>query len=380
VLARGPMRLHEFIRAHPDAIEREWERFARTLTPFATSLSVSALRDHLREILEAIADDMLGSQTSAQQHEKSEGKDTYGDALDLITTAHANMRLDSGFQLAHAIAEYRALRAGILRLWAQTTPSREEQDLDEVIRFNETIDQAIAEITRRFADRATHYSDRFVDILAHDVRSPLNLINLAAESLLVDSSLETARVKDVSRILRGVRRIDRLVNDLGILVRHRASKPIPLTKTKVNLGVICEEALEEVKASHVDVVFEVQRLGDLTGNWDRERLAQVVTNLAVNAVVHASAKRVDLTLEDQGPFVVAKVTNRGNPIPADMLESIFDPLVRHDQHTSNELSSGLGLGLFIVREIAQAHGGTVQVRSSAAEGTTFSLRLPRSSL
>ena len=153
---------------------------------------------------------------------------------------------------------------------------------------------------------------------------------------------------------------------------------MPLTKANVDLGVICEEALEEVKASHVDVVFELQRLGNLTGNWDRERLAQVVTNLSVNAVVHASASRVDLRLEDQGPFVVLKVTNQGAPIPTDMLESIFDPLVRHEQHTSNELSSGLGLGLFIVREIAKAHGGTVQVSSSASEGTTFSVRLPRS--
>jgi signal transduction histidine kinase len=106
-----------------------------------------------------------------------------------------------------------------------------------------------------------------------------------------------------------VKRIVRLVDDLAVLVRHRASQPIPLTKAKVDLGVVCEEALEEVKASHPDVVFELQRLGDLTGNWDRERLAQVVSNLAVNAVVHTSAKRVDLTLEDQGPFVVLKINN-----------------------------------------------------------------------
>jgi signal transduction histidine kinase len=361
-----------------DAIERDWENFARNLTSFAASLSSSTLRDHLREILEAMADDMESSQTSAEQHEKSHGHDAYGDALDRITTAHASMRLDSGFQLAHALAEYRALRASILRLWAQTEPSSKEQDLDEVIRFNETIDQAITEVTRRFTDKAMLYSNRFVGILAHDVRTPLNLINLAAGHLLVDGSLKEAQVNDVSRIFRGVRRIDRLVNDLAVLVRHRASQPVPLTKADVDLGVICEEALEEVKASHVDVVFELQRLGDLTGNWDRERLIQVVSNLAVNAVVHASAKRVGVRLQDQGPSVVLTITNQGTPIPNDMLESIFEPLVHRSQHVSNELSSGLGLGLFIVREIVKAHGGTVQVSSSASEGTTFSVRLPRS--
>ena len=370
------MRLRDFVRNNPNDIEREWEHFARNLTPFAASLSVSTLRDHLREILEAMADDMASPQTSAQRQDKSQGKDTYGGTLDRITTAHASIRLDSGFQLEHAIAEYRALRASILRLWAQTKPSSEEQDLDEVIRFNETIDQAIAEVTRRFADKATHYSDRFVGILAHDARSPLNLINLAAQHLLVDGSLKNAQVADVSRIFRGVKRIVRLVDDLAVLVRHRASQPIPLTKAKVDLGVVCEEALEEVKASHADVVFELQRLGDLTGNWDRERLAQVVSNLAVNAVVHTSAKRVDLTLEDQGPSVVLKINNQGTPIPDHMLESIFDPLVHHNQHIA-ELSRGLGLGLFIVREIAKAHDGTVQVSSSASEGTAFTVRLPR---
>jgi phospho-acceptor domain-containing protein len=243
---------------------------------------------------------MASSQTLAQQQEKSEGKTAYGDALDRITTAHASMRLVSGFDFEHAIAEYRALRARILRPWAQTKPSNQEQNLDEVIRFNETIDQAIAEVTRSFAHRATRYGDRFVGILAHDVRSPLQLINLAAEHLLVDGSLKDPQVNDVSRIFRGVRRIERLVNDLAVLVRNRASQPVPLTKTNLDLGVICEEALEEVKASHVDVVFELQRLGDLSGDWDRERLAQVVSNLAVNAVVHASAKRVELTLEDAG--------------------------------------------------------------------------------
>ena len=170
-------------------------------------------------------------------------------------------------------------------------------------------------------------------------------------------------------------RIDRLVDDLAVLVRHRASQQIPLTKAKVDLGVVCEEALEEVKASHAHFVFELQRLGDLTGDWDRERLAQVVSNLAVNAVAHTSAKRVDLTLEDQGPFVVLKINNQGTPIPDYMLESIFDSLVHHNQHIA-ELSRGLGLGLFIVREIAKAQGGTIQVSSSASEGTTFTVRLP----
>jgi signal transduction histidine kinase len=371
------MRLDEYIRAHPAEIESEWEQFARTLSPFAECLSVSTLRDHLREILQAIVHDMATSQTGGERRAKSHGKGPNENALDRISAAHAGMRLNSGFDLEHAIAEYRALRASILRLWAETKPSREEQDLEEVTRFNETIDQAIAEVIRRFADVATRYSDRFVGILAHDARSPLNLINLSAEHLLNDGSLVSEQVRDVSRIFRGVRRISRLIDDLAVLVRHRASQPLPLSRAQADLGTICAEALEEVKASHDDIVFEVEQTGDLTGNWDRERLAQVVSNLVVNAIVHSSAKRIDMMIADEGPFVVLKVTNQGAPIPAAMLESIFDPLVHYDQQTSTDLMSGLGLGLFIVRTIAEAHGGTVRVSSSASEGTTFAVRLPR---
>src|ERR1700746_3936840 len=98
------------------------------------------------------------------------------------------MRLDFGFGLEQGMAKYRALRASVLWLWSETNPSNEAQDRNEVIRFNETIDQAIAEVTRRFADRATRYSDRFLGILAHDVRNPLHLINLAAEHLLIDGA------------------------------------------------------------------------------------------------------------------------------------------------------------------------------------------------
>ena len=371
------MRLVDFICAQPDAIEGEWEEFARTLTPFATGLSGLTLRNHLREILTAIADEMASPQSSAQKSEKGKGKSPRDDALDRITAAHARMRLDSGFDLEHAIAEYRALRASVLRLWSQSAPSPEEWEVHDVTRFNETIDQSIAEIVRRFANDATRYSDRFVGILVHDLRTPLNAINIAAYQLRETGSLSEEQASSVSRIFRSVRRIDRLVSDLAVLVRSRVGSPLPLTKAKDDLGTICEQPLEEVQASHGDVAFEVRKGGDLSGNWDGERLARVVSNLAVNAVVHGSAKKVHVAIRDEGQEVVLKVSNYGSLIPADMLDSIFEPLVHQSQTASHEASNGLGLGLFIVREIVRAHGGEVQVSSSEAEGTTFTVRLPR---
>jgi signal transduction histidine kinase len=371
------VQLIQFIRQCPAEIEREWEKFAATLAPLAPRLSKSTLRDHLREILEVIADNMESPQSTNQQIEKSQGKGQRGDALDRITAAHARLRLDSGFDLEHTIAEYRALRASILRLWAQTTPRREDGEIDEVTRFNETIDQAVAEVIRRFGLNTTQYSDLFVGVLAHDLRSPLNLIQLAANQVLEGETLSKQQVGNVSRIFRGVRRIDRLINDLAILVRSRAGSPLPLKQATEDLGVICEHALDEVKASHINVRFELQRSGDLTGYWDGERLAQVITNLVINAIVHGSAENVAVVVEGEATDVMLKVTNYGTPIPGEILDSIFEPLVHGNRQPAHELSSGLGLGLFILREIVEAHGGTVEAGSSETHGTTFTVRLPR---
>src|SRR5665213_3554047 len=285
------MRVAQFIRTHPAEIEAEWEKFAKAISPAAPALSVWSLRDHLREILLAVADDMESPQTPQEQSQKGQGKKIRGGPIDRISALHARVRLNSGFNLEQAISEYRALRSSILFLWMQTAPKNEDVILAEVTRFNETIDQAIAEVIRRFADKSEHYSDVFLGVLTHEVRNPLNVIRLSGETLRA-SELDAAQFRGVERILRGVGSIDRLVNDLSILVRRRVRVPFPLRRTNSDLGDICELTLEEVKALPSDAIFALEKTGDLKGNWDRERLAQVIYNLVTNAVTHAAAKRV----------------------------------------------------------------------------------------
>jgi signal transduction histidine kinase len=372
------MRIGEFIRTHPDEIEPAWEAFAKSISSFAPDLSVWSLRDHLREILTAIVDDMESPQSLEEQAEKSKGKGLRGGSLDWISALHARMRLNSGFSLQQAISEYRALRSSILFLWVRSRPSNDDVVLSEVTRFNETVDQAIAEIIRRYADRSERYSDVFLGILSHEVRNMLNNIRLSGEILKGGGTLQEAQSVSTARILRGVRSIDRLMNDLSVLVRSRMRIQLPLTKTDADLGAICEQTLEEVKASHRNTDFELETVGDLRGAWDHERLGQVIFNLVVNAVIHASAKHVRIIAEDQGPYVVLRVTNQGVPIPAEMQDSIFDPFVSTDTPSSSApTKTGLGLGLFIVREIVNGHAGTVEVASTESEGTTFTVRLPR---
>jgi signal transduction histidine kinase len=369
------MKIAQFIRTHPDEIEAQWEKFAKSISSFAPDLSASSLRDHLREILLAIADDMESIQSEEQRLEKSEGNKKRGGALDRISAVHARMRLNSGFSLEHAISEYRSLRSSILFLWVHSQPADDDVVLSEVTRFNEAVDQAIAEVIRRFAEKSERYSDVFLGVLTHEVRNPLNAITLSGEALKV-GPLQEIQARGVERILKGAGSINRLVNDLSVLVRSRMRVPFPLMRASVDLGEICEQTLEEVKASFPDAVLELKKIGDLVGEWDRERLEQVIYNLAANAIIHDSANHVLITIEAQGPEVVFRVTNEGAAIPPDLQDSIFDPFVRTD--TPQPFSAhGLGLGLFIVKEIVMGHGGTVELASTEDEGTTFTVRLPR---
>jgi signal transduction histidine kinase len=165
----------------------------------------------------------------------------------------------------------------------------------------------------------------------------------------------------------------RLVNDLLDLTRTRLGTGIPIAPQPVDLEVICQEVLAEFQTIQPDRRLEFPSEGDLRGSWDPDRLAQVLSNLLGNALQHgAHGGAVGVAARSDGDEVVVEVHNDGSPIPDAILSNIFEPMVRHAH--GNE---GLGLGLHIAREVVLAHGGTVAVTSTAGDGTTFSVRLPR---
>jgi signal transduction histidine kinase len=217
-----------------------------------------------------------------------------------------------GFDLKQVIAEYRGLRASVLGLWNSSTTAVTGDEVAELIRFNDTIDQLIAEVLTRYIDRATQYSDRFIAILGHDLRNPLNAISASAFLLQEGAQPDERHARSVSLILKSCQRIGRLVNDLLDFARSRLGGPLPLTKTSTHLGEICRSVLEEVKAAHPDRVLELQTIGDLSGEWDKERLAQLVSNLAANAIEHGGGERVHMVVRDQAALVVLEINNRGD--------------------------------------------------------------------
>ena len=366
------MRLSEFIKADSERIIKEWEEFAKTFGAGA-GLPRLMLRDHAPAIVKFIVEDMETPQRAVEEIEKAKGEGPSG-PIEHAAAVHVGLRIESGFDLVQIIAEYRALQSCVLRLWRTDDPESFAGGAAEIVRFAEAVAQNIGEAIPYYQEREIQYRDRFLGILGHDLRNPINSISLVA-SLLADHGLNEEQQRRVARIQRSTLRLDRMVTDILDFARGRLGSPMPLTLSPANLAALVREVVDEVRSTHSGLEIQHDTNGDLSGQWDSERVKQMVSNLLMNAVQHGTGNEVIVTTNGDQDFVLLKVHNEGPPIAQEMIGTIFDPLVRAENPDRNMI--GLGLGLFIVKEIVSAHSGTISVNSTQDAGTTFSVRLPR---
>jgi len=224
--------------------------------------------------------------------------------------------------------------------------------------------------------RAADFRERLLGIVSHDLRNPLSAIIASASFLRDDESLSDRQLRAVQRIARSADRMARMIGDLLDFTRGRLGGGIPLSRRSANLRHICRHVLDELEAGHPGRELRLKADGHFMGEWDPDRLAQVVGNLGKNALDYSSeGTPVEFSLYNEGNSVRLEVHNAGAPIPADRIPHLFEPFRRGPQD-ENHLTHGLGLGLYIVQQIVQSHGGTIEVRSTVADGTTFTVRLP----
>lgn len=371
------MRLSAFIRAHTEQILSEWETFARRVET-ETPMNTAALRDHAKEMLHAVADDLEGPQTAREQREKAEGRrDAPDDDSPTAAQQHGAGRALSGFTVEQMVSEFRALRASVLHLWKQERGEANAKDLEDLTRFNESIDQAIAESIATYTRGVRQSRDRFLAVLGHDLRNPVGAIMTAAQFLLDLPDLAELHRTTIAQMQSSARRMNRLIGDLIELARTRLGDSIPIARAAVDLGDLLQGVVDEMISSYPARSFELRRTGDLRGQWDRERLIQALVNLVSNAVHHGAPDRpITIVASGTADEVTVSVHNEGVPIEADRIGHLFNAL-KAIQTDSMGDRRHLGLGLYIVDKIVAAHAGRIDVRSSAGEGTTFTITLPR---
>lgn len=370
------MRLSEFIRSNARQILETWDEFAATVAHGGKELDAKALRDHAGEILLAIAADLEQPQSLAQQLAKSRGESSRPELGDTAAETHADTRIVAGFAIDSMLTEYRALRASVLRLWAASKADETHADeLEQLMRFNEAIDQAITESVARYTEQLQRYNDLFMGMLGHDIRNPLGTIKMSTEVLVRSGQLPREAVQP---IVNSAGRIQSIV-DLIVDFSHAQSDGVmPIHPQASNLRLMLDKVVAETQVRHAGAALKLNAPDKLEGVWDDARLAQLLSNLLENATSYGEPGRpITVSVKDEGNHICLSVHNFGKAIAPQDRESIFEPRKRGMQADQKKAPNGLGLGLYISREILRAHSGTLLLRSSAEEGTTFVARLPK---
>jgi signal transduction histidine kinase len=375
-MSRG---LADFIGENIEPILQAWEDFARTIDPPALTMSDDELRDHARQMLLAFAADLRTPQSRQQSAAKSRGlsKDELGATA---AEAHAEARLQSGYTVAQLVSEYRALRASVLTLWSSEASGERSTAMADMTRFNEAIDQALAESVARYQNIVKQSQNLFLAILAHDLRNPLGALVVGSSWLMQGSDIAPQHVLMATRMHSSARRMSRLVDDLIDFTRTHLGPGIPIDPKRGNFMAVCRQVVNELGTYYPERLVELQAPTEFHAIFDDGRVAQMLSNLIGNALQYSDDDgpvRVSVTNSDDA--ICIEVNNRGPIIPPDKLSSIFEPLVRGSttDNRNGATRNSLGLGLFIAREIIHAHGGEVSVTSDAEDGTTFIVRMPR---
>lgn len=370
------MRVCDVIRGDIDGIVAEWAEAARREIPPAGALPMLMLLDHMPTLLAEMARWLeSGGKRSVEDYWKE-------------VRHHAVTRLAEDFDIRQVVHEYRLLRRVLVRRLVAV--QHKLANLDDFARMNEALDMGLAESVDRFAKareeilaRTGEFRERFIGIVSHDLRNPLNAIQMAAGLLLRSEQLPVSLSRTTSRIVVNAERMARMIADLLDLTRGRLGGGIPIERKHADVGEIAWSVLENMELVRPDRTIEREVNGHFVGQWDSDRVAQALSNLVGNALDHGqegTSVRVELHGEDE-ERVEIRVHNEGSPIPAGEQAAIFEPfrtgatsMARRPPPTTG---GSLGLGLYIAREIARAHGGDITVMSNAVDGTTFSMTLPR---
>jgi signal transduction histidine kinase len=227
---------------------------------------------------------------------------------------------------------------------------------------------------QRLAD-ALHQIEIFIGVLGHDLRTPLGAIINSAE-IALETATDLQMHRHLSRIARSGNRMRRMIDQLLDVTRLRVGRGIELSRRPVLVDQLCDRAIAELKAIHPIAPVALRVAGDCRIVCDADRVEQVVTNLVGNAIEHSpEGSAISVTADGLAPDLVVVTVHNAGAIDRSILPTLFEPFTRGPSTRAPE--DGLGLGLFIAREIATAHGGSVTVRSGSDEGTSFEVSLPR---
>jgi signal transduction histidine kinase len=357
------MSLPHFIHESLDDILAEWERDCGVS---ASGAEPAARRLHFGKVLHAVADEMKRVRGAAPAPPLQPGG---GGGDDGASAPHS--------QASQLVGEYASLRASVVRQWRRRHPTPSPADLDDLVHFNEAMDRSLAELTTTFAPSDSQPQSLFLGVLNHELRTSVASILMSAQVLTHRSTPGSPEAKAAQRILRSCEQVRQTLDALSDFTKVRLGEHLEIDRVRDDMGVLCRQAVDAFARVDPERRIRLTSDADLSGDWDTARVREAVGGLLGNAARFASRGSV-VTIAVDGKAVDAvtvTVHGDGTPIDVETLRTIFDPVARVE--SENATYAGLGLGLFIVRKVVDAHGGQVSVDAAPGRGTTFTMVMPR---
>ena len=269
---------------------------------------------------------------------------------------------------------------------AELSRPSEETPFDEVRRQNQELIRVLNDLKAHEAELArvnqtleerVEFERQLVGIVSHDLRNPLGAILMSAGLLVRRANLDDAQLRTVNRIASAGDRAERMIRDLLDFTQARIGGGIPVQRALMDMHILTRHIIDELRTAHLEREIQLEQSGDGCGEWDSDRVAQILTNLVRNAIQN-SPRGTPVHVESRGvgDSLLLKVHNQGPPISPETGAVLFKPMRRGGKHAEKG-HHGLGLGLFIVKEIVVAHQGAVDFDSTDAGGTTFTISMPR---
>ncbi|WP_437507450.1 ATP-binding protein [Sorangium sp. So ce1099] len=376
-------RVLSLLRERKDELMRQWTSRIQDdpKIPQARALDEVDLRDYTPKLLEDLIDSLAQSARPAAPGGASGQEIGSSEAAKV----HASHRLARRYSLAEELRELGALRSVIIDMFARERVILGDGEAELVhSALDEVMVTAAVEVERTTSAELRGdvvLRELFIAVLGHDLRTPLSAVRFATAALLKREDVTAAVARLVQRIAASNDRAVRMVEDMLDLTRVRCDGGLPVEPKPVDLRSICRQVVVELELSRPEHTIRLSAQGDGHGTWDPGRMEQLLSNLIGNAIDYSPPEEpVLVELRGQDRAVVLAVSNRGSPIPPELLPVIFDPFRRGEQqHEDVRPSKGLGLGLFIAKAIVDAHGGSIEVTSTPEQGTTFRVMLPRPS-
>ena len=371
------MKVSDIIRQHKEQILQEWIASIKKEVPEAKKHDLVALQNDVPDLLDDIAADLDAQQVDQDTHDDIE---------------HGKLRADfDNYSLSHVIREYRLLLRTILSVIDEHSPIQLEERDKIIFLITLAIEQA-AEVffqTRQQEEKGAkeeaqaqtqalqqegQLRDTFIETVTHDIRNPLSnitaLVNLLQEKLSDNPSLH----RPLEAIHTSVDRADTLIRNLLDVNLIELGGQLPIKPRQCDLMEMVRASVSFFQAQYQGTLQLVAPEPTLVGDFDDQMLRRALDNLIKNAIKYGESDGpIVITCQRSGQAIVLSVHNDGNPIAQDQLDKIF---TRYYRASEQQRSQGWGIGLSLVRGIAQAHDGAVTATSDAQQGTTFTLRLP----